>query len=110
MKGNMLEGSYTMNSSLFIQIKNLNEFNQLMEEVKEKEKALHEAVLKLENFNLEISFIDTRNKSSDEPTPPFYGKCSACNADIIKESDQYCWHCGKKLEPKEFFRTINSYR
>lgn len=56
MERNMLNGAYINGSSLFIQIKNLKQLNQLLEEVKEKEKALHEVVLKLENFDLEISF------------------------------------------------------
>ena len=41
---------------LSIGVENLGELQDLIDNVQEKEKALHEAVRKLQQFNLEISF------------------------------------------------------
>ena len=43
-----------------------------------------------------------------EHLPPSYGKCAKCGVNIPEPTDNYCWHCGKKLESKEFFNTIDS--
>ena len=56
MEEKILDNSYQNKNLLFIRVTNIKEFEELLDDVKRKEKALHEAVLKLENFNLEISF------------------------------------------------------
>ena len=60
----MPEDKFECNASLSknilaIGIENLGELEELIHDVKEKEKALHEAVRKLELYKLEVSF---RNK------------------------------------------------
>lgn len=53
----------TNNSSVYsnilqLNVENLGELENLIRDVKEKEKALHEAVHRLETFKLKISFIN----------------------------------------------------
>ena len=58
-----MEKSLQSNSSLYgdqldISIENLDELYKLIEDVKEMENALHEAVRKLETYKLSVSFVN----------------------------------------------------
>lgn len=58
-----------------------------------------EILLKLVSLRLE--FVKSINELEKELIPNF-GNCLKCGADIKERTDKYCWHCGKKLEPKDF--------
>lgn len=55
MEGNKLNG-YITNDTLNISVDNLGELKKLIDDVKEKEKALQDAVHKLSSFDLKIKF------------------------------------------------------
>lgn len=56
---NVLQGnSSIVGNKLNINVDNLGELKSLIEDVKHKEKALRDAVQKLETFQLEISFTN----------------------------------------------------
>lgn len=57
--GNTLqENAHIIGNSLYINVENLTELQEIIQDIKIKEKALHDAVHKLETFNLEISFTN----------------------------------------------------
>ena len=55
MKKNGLNG-YITNDILNVSVENLGELKELIDDIKEKEKALQEAVQKLSRFDLKIKF------------------------------------------------------
>lgn len=57
----MKEGMYVSNESLFISVRNLDRFKELIERAKKQADELEETIFELSNYDLNISFCNKKD-------------------------------------------------